>query len=370
MKTLSNSNSEYQDKIRNIKNPAELAEILAPLLAAVEQAGGMRGKRKLLPSPSVEVLPAQDTTTYRHVSSRELEDQIVDLYAKGLTTRDITNHLKATHGVELSTSAISAITDKVFPLVKEWQARPLSAQYPILYLDALWFKVRDAGKIVSKCAYIALGINEQGYKEVLGIWVAESEGAKFWLQVLTEIKNRGVESVLIACVDGLKGFPDAIKTVFPEAEVQTCIVHQVRHTLKFVSHKDRKQFAESLKAIYGAPTETAGLQALDDAIRKWPQYSISLQRWQDRWQDLAPFFSYPEAIRRIMYTTNAIENLNRQFRKVTKTTQVFPHDDSLIKLLWLAQEDLARTWTMAAHNWGQILTQFTILFPEKVRIDN
>lgn len=304
------------------------------------------------------------------MSESDLEDKIIDLYAKGLTTRDITNHLKDMYGIELSTSSISGITDKVLPSVKEWQARPLSSQYPILYMDGIWFKVKDSGKIISKCAYIALGINVEGHKEVLGIWIAENEGAKFWLQVLTEIKNRGVESVLVACVDGLRGFPDAIKTVYPEAVIQVCVIHQVRHTIKYVSHKDRKNFAEDLKNIYGAPTEEAGLQALDETVKKWPQYNFCLKGWEQRWTELAPFFSYPESIRRIMYTTNAIENLNRQFRKVTKTTVIFPHDESLVKLLWLAQRDLAKRWTTSAHNWGQIISQFTILFPDKVKIGN
>jgi transposase-like protein len=215
-----------------------------------------------------------------------------------------------------------------------------------------------------------LGINQQGIKEVLGIWVAESEGAKFWLQILSELKSRGMESVLIACVDGLKGFPEAIKTVFPEATVQVCIVHQIRHTVKFVSHKDRKELCEDLKNVYAAPSEVVGLQALEEVKQKWPQYSFCINKWEQRWTDLSPFFAYPEQIRRIMYTTNTIENLNRQFRKVTKTTGVFPHDESLLKLLWLAQDEISRAWTLPIGNWGQIISQFAILFPDKINTQN
>ena len=371
MKTL--SYEEYQDKMKKIKTPADALalaqEMLSPLMLesnnAEPTAGPGRGRRKL----KVEVLPP--VTNYRQsLPERDLDERIINLYAKGLTTRDISNHLKETYGVEISQSAISGITDKVFPLLKEWQAKPLSSLYPLLYLDGLWFKVREAGKIVTKCAYIALGINQQGMKEVLGIWICESEGAKFWLQVLSEIKSRGVESVLIACVDGLKSFPEAIKTVFPETEVQACIVHQIRHTIKFVSHKDRKALCEDLKNVYAAPSEVVGLQALEEVKQKWPQYSFCLNKWEQRWTDLAPFFGYPEQIRRIMYTTNAIENLNKSFRKVTKTTQVFPHDDALLKLLWLAQDELSRGWTMPVHNWGQIITQFAILFPDKINTQN
>ena len=370
------SYEEYQDKMKKIKTPADALgfaqEMLAPLMLeannAEPSAGAGRSRRKFK-NPVVEVLPP--VSGYRsQASDKELEEKIINLYAKGLTTRDIVNHLKETQGIEMSQSAISGITDKVFPLMKEWQAKPLSSQYPLLYLDGLWFKVRDTGKIVTKCAYIALGINQQGIKEVLGMWIAESEGAKFWLQILSELKSRGVESVLIACVDGLKGFPEAIKTVFPEAEVQVCIVHQIRHTIKFVSHKDRKDLCEDLKSVYAAPSEVVGLQALEEVKQKWPQYSFCINKWEQRWTDLAPFFGYPEQIRRIMYTTNTIENLNRQFRKVTKTTTVFPHDESLLKLLWLAQDEISRTWTAPISNWGQIITQFAILFPDKINTED
>lgn len=301
------------------------------------------------------------------VVGNETEAKVVSLYGKGLTTRDIVSYLKSMHKIEMSQSSVSAITDKVFPLVKEWQSRPLFPCYPILYLDGLYFKVRESGKIVSKFAYIALGINQHGFKEVLGIWTSESEGSKFWMQVLNDLKNRGAEDILIACVDGLKGFPEAIKAIYPAAEVQTCIVHQIRHTIKFLPHKDRKKFCEDLRPVYGAPSEEAGLQALKEMEEQWPQYRPYLKSWENRWADLSVFFSYPEQIRRTIYTTNAIENLNRQFRKVTKTTTIFPHDDSLLKLLWLAQADITQKWTMPVRNWGAIMAQLAILFPDRVQ---
>ena len=215
-------------------------------------------------------------------------------------------------------------------------------------------------------AYIALGINLYGQKEVLGIWVSESEGAKFWMHVLNDLKNRGVEDILITCVDGLKGFPEAIKAMFPRTEVQVCVVHQIRHTLMFISHKDKKKFADYLKTVYTASSEDAALEALKEVQKQWPQYASYLKSWETRWSDLAPFFGYPESIKRMIYTTNTIENLNRQFRKVTKTTQVFPHDDALVKLLWLAQADITEKWRVTAHNWGEIMAQFTILFPDRI----
>ena len=375
----------FQKKIRNISSPEEI-------LAIAKELSNLRGEAEL----RVEEIRKEDPifTDNRYVDSKqtslvpvssepvvneeanthspwydtvnETEAMIIDLYAKGLTTRDISNFLKQNNKMEISQPAISSITDKVFPLIKEWQSRPLSSCYPIIYLDGMHFKVRDAGKIISKVAYIALGINLYGYKEILGIWISETEGAKFWMHVLNELKNRGIDDILIACVDGLKGFPDAIKTIFPRTEVQVCVVHQIRHTLMFISSKDRKKFADYLKTVYMASTEDAGLQALQEMEKQWPQYLSYLKSWENRWTDLSPFFSYPEPIKRIIYTTNTIESVNRQFRKATKTTQVFPHDDALIKLLWLAQTDFIQGWQKTSRNWGEIMAQFTILFPDRI----
>lgn len=301
------------------------------------------------------------------VVANDNEAMVVDLYSKGMTTRDISNYMKARHGVEIAQPSVSAITDKVYPLVKEWQSRSLSSSYPIVYFDGLHFKVRESGKIVPKVAYIAMGISQYGQKEVFGIWVSDGgESAKFWMGVMTEIKNRGVEDIFIACVDGLKGFPEAIKAIFPLADVQVCVAHQIRHTTMFLPHKDRKRFCEDLKAVYTAPTEEAGRDALKNVMDLWPQYKSYLRSWEIRWAEIAPFFGYPQPIRRMIYTTNAIENLNRQFRKVTKTTGVFPHDESLIKLLWLAQTDIAQRWTFVVRGWGDAMAQLSILFPDRI----
>jgi transposase-like protein len=298
-----------------------------------------------------------------------MEEKIIAMYAKGLTTRDIQAYLRDIYQMAISSEAVSGITDKVLPLVKEWQVRPLSRMYPILHLDGLHFKVRDTGKIVNRCAYILLGINEEGRKEVLGIWVGETEGAKFWMQVLNEIKNRGVEDVLICCIDGLRGFSDAINAIFPEAVIQQCIVHQIRNTMKFVPHRYRKDFCRDLRKIYMAPTEDAALEGLQEVRKAWPQFDLSLKSWETKWSELSTFFGYPEQLRRIIYTNNTIENLNRQFRKVTKTSQVFPHNEALHKLLWLAQHDITQKWRLLpVDNWGEIMTQLSVLFPEKIAL--
>lgn len=377
---------EYKTRMGSIKTPEEVAtlakELFGPILAGLSQKKSVetddvsdrdgdfqeesdfrRPKSLSLPRVSKRSIPLP----WIDVVANENEAMIMSLYAKGLTTRDIASYMKAHHNMELQQGGVSSITDKVYPLVKEWQSRPLASVYPILYLDGLHFKVREAGKIISKIAYIALGINQSGLKEVLGIWTSESEGAKFWLSVLNDLKNRGVEDILIACVDGLKGFPEAIKTIFPQTDVQVCIVHQVRHTIKFIPFKDREQFADDLKVIYGAPSEEAGREALATMIERWPQYQAYLRSWETRWADLSAFFEYPDSIRRIVYTTNAIESLNHQFRKVTKTTIVFPHDDSLVKLLWLAQVDITKKWVMPIRNWGEVVAQFSILFPDRIQ---
>ena len=372
------SHTEYQERVKSIRTPEEATafaqELLAPILAGMgkvdepeEEVEESRPRGKYQHSPITKALKKSTALNpWYDVVGNDTEAMAISLYAKGMTTRDVVSYLKSMHGIEMSQSSVSTITDKVFPLVKEWQARPLSSCYPVVYLDGLHFKVREAGKISSKVAYIALGVNQYGQKEVLGIWISQSEGAKFWMQVLNEIKNRGAEDILIACVDGLKGFPDAIKAIYPHTDVQVCIVHQIRHTIKFVPHKDRDKFCDDLKLVYGAPSEEAGMDALKEMMEKWPQYRSYLKSWETRWADIAPFFGYPQPIRKMIYTTNTIENLNRQFRKVTKTTTVFPHDDALLKLLWLAQADISSTWTFVLRNWGEIMAQLTILFPDRV----
>lgn len=304
---------------------------------------------------------------YETVDS-DIEERIISMYAKGMTTRDINDHMKEIYGVDVSSSMVSAITDKVLPLVQEWRDRPLSSRYVVVYLDGIHFKVRDGGIVKNKCAYSVLGINTDGIKEILGMWIGEHEGAKFWLGVLSEIKNRGVEDILICCIDGLKGFSEAITTIFPHTDIQQCIVHQVRNTMKYVPHKFKDKFCADLRTIYTAPTEEAGLAALTDVKEKWPSYALYLKSWEDKWAELSPFFAYSPIIRKMIYTTNAVENLHRQFRKVTKTTTIFPHDEALLKLLWLAQRDISKSWTQPLLNWGEIITQFAIMFPDRIKL--
>lgn len=304
---------------------------------------------------------------YETVES-DLEEKIISMYAKGMSTRDINSHMQEIYGVSISADKVSSITDQILPLVTEWQNRPLNHTYVITYLDGIHFKIRDEGKILSKCAYIILGITDAGHKEILGIWVGESEGSKFWLRVLNEIHNRGVRQLLICCIDGLKGFSEAISAVYPEAEIQKCIVHQIRNTTKYISHKEKKRFCSDLRTIYTAPSEESGFEALQSVKAKWSKYSVYLESWEKNWSELSTFFMYPESVRKLIYTTNPIESLNRQFRKVTKTTSVFPHEQSLRKLLWLAQKDITKKWSMPVHNWGEIISQILIFFPGKIEI--
>lgn len=395
---------EYNEKVANLKTLGDVnnfvKDLVAPTLQAMLDAemsnhlgypkshpsGNLSGnnrngyyqkKVKTASSGTVDVKIPRDRNgefdpiairKYETIES-DIEERIISMYAKGMTTGDINIHMGEIYGVAVDKSTISTITDKVIPLVKEWQNRPLSSVYPIVYLDAIHFKVRDNGKIASKAAYIALGINTEGMKEILGIWVGENEGAKFWLGVINEIRSRGVKDILITCIDNLKGFSEAIKEVFPETQIQKCIIHQIRNTVRYISHREKKEFCADLKAIYTAPTEDAGYEALQKMKKSWKQYAIYLKSWEDNWSELSTFFAYSEEIRKIIYTTNIIEGLNRQFRKVTKTTTIFPHDESLAKLLWLAQKDITKKWSMPVRNWGRIIGQFAIMFPERIKLN-
>ena len=373
------THAEYQDRLKSLRTPQDAAafaqELLAPMLAGLpkEEPGAEEPeaprKRMGKRLTAVDIINRQTPgiSPWYEVAANEKEAMVISLYAKGLTTRDISTYMKAHQGVEISQPGVSTITDKVFPLVKEWQSRPLSSCYPVMYLDGMHFKVRDGGKIASKVAYIAMGVNQYGMKEVIGIWISESESAKFWLGVLNDIKTRGVDDILVVCVDGLKGFPEAIKAIYPQSEVQVCVVHQIRHTVMFIPHKDREAFCKDLMLVYTAPSEEAGREALQVVGERWPQYRAYLKNWESRWEDLMPFYSYPQAIRKMIYTTNAIENLNRQFRKVTKTTTVFPHDESLMKLLWLAQADMSLGKTHTVRNWSEIMAQLSIVFPDRIQ---
>ena len=295
------------------------------------------------------------------------DDKILSLYARGMTVREIQSHLEEMYGTEVSPTLISSVTDAVMDEVKSWQARPLDALYPIVYLDCIHAKVRDAGTVRVKAVYLALGVNLNGDKELLGLWVAQTEGAKFWLQVVTELKNRGVQDIFIACVDGLKGFPEAIEAVFPKTTVQLCIVHMVRHSLNFVSWKLRKTVAADLRAIYTAATAEEAEIRLAEFDAKWgAEYPPIVQSWQRNWARIVPFFDYPAEIRKVIYTTNAIESVNMSLRKVTKNRGSFPTDDALIKLFYLAIRNISKKWTMPIQNWKAALNRFTIMFDERM----
>ena len=296
-----------------------------------------------------------------------LDEKIISLYSRGMTTREIQGHLHEIYGIEVSPSLISTVTDAVLEEVREWQNRPLDAVYPILYLDALHVKVKSNGRVVNKAIYLAFGVNLFGRKEVLGLWAAETEGAKFWLQVITEMKNRGVQDIFIACVDGLRGFAEAIEAVYPKTQVQVCLVHLVRHSLNYVSYKDRKQGATDLKAIYQATTLQEAERELADFEEKWRSlYPLIARSWRANWAKVAPMFGYPAEVRRAVYTTNAIESLNMTLRKISKNRALFPSDEAVFKLLYLALKNISRRWTMPIAHWSCAMNQFAILFEGRV----
>jgi putative transposase len=297
------------------------------------------------------------------------DDLILSLYAKGVSTRDIRSHIEEMYGVEVSPDLISTVTDNVQELVREWQTRPLDEVYPIVYLDALRVKIRHDGAVQNRCIYLAVGVNLEGRKEALGLWAAESEGAKFWLSVLTELRNRGVRDVFIACVDGLRGFTEAIESVFPDAITQLCIVHQIRNSLTYVSHKEKKAVAAALKPVYTAVTEEEALAALEEFSGKWDaRYPVISRSWRANWQRISPMFRFSADIRRAIYTTNVIESLNYSLRKITKTRASFPTEEAAIKLLWLGLQNAAKKWTMPIRNWSLTMNQFAIIFGDRLPI--
>jgi putative transposase len=295
------------------------------------------------------------------------DDKIISLYARGLTVREIQSHLEELYGTEVSPSLISSVTDAVADEVKAWQSRPLEPVYPIVYLDCIHVKVRDTGAVRVKAVYLAIGITMSGEKEVLGLWIAQTEGAKFWLQVVTELKNRGVQDIFIACVDGLKGFPEAIETVYPQTAVQLCIVHLVRNSLNYVSWKMRKQIAADLKKIYQSATVDEAEQRLAEFESQWNDaYPPIAQIWRRNWSRITPFFDYPPEIRRIIYTTNAIESVNMSLRKISKNRGSFPSDEALSKLFYLALMNISKKWTMPLHDWKAALNRFSIQFDDRM----
>ncbi|NRT32161.1 transposase-like protein [Clostridium beijerinckii] len=297
----------------------------------------------------------------------ELDKKIIGLYARGMSTRDIQSELEELYGIDISPSMISKITDKVMDAAAEWQNRMLDPVYPIVYMDAVHFKVRDDHRIVSKAAYICMGVDMNGYKDILGIWIGEAEGAKFWLSVCNDLNNRGVKDILIACMDGLRGLPDAIRAVFPKVCIQNCIIHQIRNSIKYVSYKNRKEFMKDLKLVYKADTEEIALAQLDELKKKWDNlYDSVIDSWYENWDKLSTYFSYTKEIRKMIYTTNTLEGFNRQLRKFTKIRTVFPTDDSLRKSLYLATDQVMKKWTSPLPNWGITLLKFEIMFKERI----
>jgi putative transposase len=297
----------------------------------------------------------------------ELDKKIIGLYARGMSTRDIQSEMEELYGIDVSPSMISKITDKVMGAAADWQTRILDKTYPIVYMDAVHFKVRDENKIATKAAYICMALDMYGHKDILGIWIGEQEGSKFWLTVCNDLKNRGVQDIIIACMDGLKGLPEAIKVVFPDVSIQSCIIHQIRNSLRYVASKDQKAFMRDLKAVYKAPSEDIATGELENLSNKWGEkYEIVIKSWYSNWENLSTYFAYPPEIRKIIYTTNSLEGFNRQLRKFTKTKTVFPTDDSLRKSLYLATENIMQKWTSPTQNWSGTLAQLTIMFEGRV----
>ena len=294
-----------------------------------------------------------------------IEDKILGLYATGMTTRDISEQIKELYGVDISAETVSNITNRILPLVSEWQNRPLEKTYSFIFMDAIHYKVREDKQIIVKAAYVVIGVNMDGEKEVLGIWIGANESSKFWLSVLNDLKNRGIQDVLIFCVDGLNGFKEAIGAAFPFAKIQRCIIHQIRSSMKYIPYKDRKAFVADLKGIYRAVNEEVAMDNLLSLKEKWSsKYPNAVKSWEDNWDNLSTFFVFSDNIRKIIYTTNTIESLNSQFRKVTKAKLIFPNDDSLLKMLYLAVERVAKKWTRSYSDWDLVINQLKIVFSD------
>lgn len=304
------------------------------------------------------------------IMAQSLEDKIIGLYGLGTSLRDISAHLKETYDTDISATTLSSITDKVIPLVKEWQQRPLESLYCIVWLDAMFYKVKEEGRTQTRCVYNILGINKDGRKDVLGMYVSQSEGANFWLGVITDLKQRGVDDILIACIDNLKGFDQAITTIYPHTEIQSCIVHQIRNSIKYVASKDQKLFMADLKLVYRADSEQAALDELEKLKEKWnKKYPMVISSWQTNWTKLTTYFKYPTGIRKLIYTTNTIEGYHRQIRKVTKNKGVFTSDMALLKLIYLATERIQQKWTMPLSNWAISASQLKIIFGDRMKTD-
>jgi putative transposase len=321
--------------------------------------------RDRLSSFEPEIVKKRET-----IMAQNLEDKIIGLYGLGMSLRDISSHIKETYATDISAATLSSITDKVIPLVKEWQQRPLESLYCIVWLDAMYYKVKEEGRTQTRCVYNILGINKDGRKDVLGMYVSQSEGANFWLGVITDLKQRGVEDILIACIDNLKGFDQAISTIYPLTEVQTCIIHQIRNSIKYVASKDQKIFMADLKPVYRADNESQALSELENLKEKWnKKYRMVIASWENNWTKLSTYFKYPASIRKLIYTTNTIEGYHRQIRKVTKNKGMFTSDIALLKLIYLATERIQQKWTMPLSNWAISASQLKIIFAERMKTD-
>jgi transposase-like protein len=303
------------------------------------------------------------------IITEELEDKVIGLYGRGVSTRDISDHIKEMYQMDISATQLSSITDKVIPAMNEWRTRSLQSVYPFVYLDCMHYKVRESGRVITRAIYNILGVDIEGKKDLIGMYVSESEGAKFWLSVITDLKNRGVEDILIACIDGLKGFPEAIATVFPLTQIQTCVVHQIRNSLRYVSEKDKKEFVVDLKPVYQALNKEQGFENLVKLDEKWgKKYPVPIQSWYSNWNTLSTFFEYDDQIRKVIYTTNTVEGFHRQVRKVTKTKGAFTSDNALLKLVYLVVLNISEKWTMPLHNWSLTLSQLYIIFGDRLKL--
>jgi len=298
-----------------------------------------------------------------------LDRQILALYARGSSLSDISDHLQEIYGLEVSTATISRVTDKILPLIQEWRSRPLESVYPFVWLDAIHYKVRHEGRVITRAVYCVIGLNQEGYKDLLGMYIGENEGSKFWLQVLTDLQNRGIEDIFIASIDNLNGFAEAIESIFPKAEVQLCVVHQIRNSQKYLSYKDLKPFMKDLKPVYQATTKALAEKHLDQLESNWGnKYPKVIESWRKNWDRLSNYFQYTKEIRRIVYTTNIIEGFHRQLRTITKSKGAFTSEDALMKLLFLAQENITSKWNRPVHNWNQTLSQLSIIFGERLKL--
>lgn len=382
-KSLFSKGGAFAPLLEEMLNSILEGELEAHLDEEERKAGNRRNGKgsKLLKTSagSIEINPPRDRLSSfepeivkkrETIMAQSLEDKIIGLYGLGMSLRDISNHIKETYDTDISAATLSSITDKVIPLVKEWQQRPLESLYCIVWMDAMYYKVKEDGRTQTRCVYNILGINKDGRKDVLGMYVSQSEGASFWLGVITDLKQRGVEDILIACIDNLKGFDEAIRTIYPLTEIQTCIVHQIRNSIKYVASKDQKIFMADLKPVYRADNESQALSELENLKEKWnKKYPMVISSWEKNWPKLSTYFKYPAGIRKLIYTTNTIEGYHRQIRKVTKNKGVFTSDMALLKLIYLATERIQQKWTMPLSNWAISASQLKIIFADRMKTD-